>query len=387
MNTAPRLTTRPALRPYATAGVALVGASLLAAAPVVAPPAEIHVPDIQLTAGIGDGLVDVFSGFDPTFGWLDVLGTSANNVASIAQGVLDNGAPALAQFLSNQLGYGTTLLGGLQGGLTGTLAWFFDDQAGNNLGFFLDGMVDLIKAGDFVGAGSIFNSGVMSLLFSAALPLTPALMIPGEIASNLDNIVQAAPGALLGFAATGLMAPLLGVDSAFFDTVQAISDAANPLEGFSAFLNAPASLTGAFLNGWETLGDLVSPGLLTPLLPDGAGTGPLAFLVEGIPQLIAQAIGDDATGGLTGVLSGFADTAMAVPQELMNTLSWTFDTIFDVGSLTDIVDVGSLTAGLTDLFDIGGLTDGLTGLLNIGDVASMLDPMMFIAPLLAMFGM
>lgn len=380
MTTAPHPVMRPALRPYAAAGAALVGASLIAAAPVVTPLPEVHVPDIQLTAGIADGVVDVFSGFDPTFGWLDVLGNGANNVASIAEGVLDNGAPALTQFLSNQLGNATALLGGLQGAVTGTLAWFFDDQVGNNIGFFLNGMMDLIKAGDFVGAGGILNSGLTSLLLSAALPLSPALMLPGEIASNLSNVVQSIPAALLGVASTGLLAPVMGAGSAFFDSLQAISDAANPLEGFSALLNTPAALTDAFLNGWEKLGDLVTPGLLTPLLPDGAGVGPLAFLVEGIPQIIAGALGGDATGGLTGVLSEFADTAMAVPEQLVNTITGTLGNIFDVGSLTDIFDAGSITDGLTGLLDAGNLA-GLT------DLFTTLDPMMFIGPLLEMFGM
>ncbi|MCV7315728.1 hypothetical protein H7J77_09255 [Mycolicibacillus parakoreensis] len=377
MNTAPHPTMRPALRPYATAGVALAGAGLIAAAPVLTPLPETHVPQIQLTAGIGDGLVDVFSGFDPTFGWLDVLGNSATNVASIAEGVLDNGTPALSQFLSNQLGYGTTLLGGLQGAVTGTLAWFFDDQPGNNIGFFVDGMMDLIKAGDFIGAGGIFNSGITSLLFSAALPILPAAQIPGEIVQHLANVVGDVGNGLTGSLLAGVinaLSPVFATGQAIFASLQAISDAAGPLEGLAALINTPANLTDAFLNGFEKVVDGVppalTPGFLTPLLPDGAGIGPLAFLTVGIPQIIAEALGGDATGGLTGVLAEFADTAMALPEQLVNSITDTVGDIFDVGSLTD---------GLADLLTIGDLA-------GLGDVFTMLDPTMFIEPLLTMLG-
>ncbi len=49
-----------ALRPYATAGIALVGAGVIAVTPVAAPPPEIQSHSVQLTAAV-DNPVDVFT--------------------------------------------------------------------------------------------------------------------------------------------------------------------------------------------------------------------------------------------------------------------------------------------------------------------------------------
>ena len=40
------------VRPYLTAGVALVGASVIAVTPVAAPPRDIHLPPVHLSAAI-----------------------------------------------------------------------------------------------------------------------------------------------------------------------------------------------------------------------------------------------------------------------------------------------------------------------------------------------
>ncbi|OBJ72645.1 hypothetical protein A5643_05110 [Mycobacterium sp. 1274756.6] len=331
---------------------------------------ESHLVDIQLTA---------LSDLDPISPVIDLFGNTFGNIAAIGEGVLDNGAPALTQFLTNQLGYGTTLLGGLQGAVTGTLAFFLDDQPGLNLGYFLDGMIEAISGGDFLGAGSTFDSGMMTLLFSAALPLLPAAQIPGEIVQNLANVVGDVGSGLTGSLLAGgisALSPVFATVQAIFASMQAISDAAGPLESLGALINTPTTLADAFLNGWDNMG-AITPGLFTPLLPGGAGIGPLAFLAEGIPQIIAGALGGDATGGLTGFMSEFADTAMAVPEQLVNSITGTLGNLFDAGTFTNLFDIGALTTGMTDLFNIGDFA-GLT------DLFTMFDPMAFIEPLLAM---
>jgi hypothetical protein len=47
-----------ALRPYVTVGAALVGASVIAVTPVTNPLPDVHAPDIQLTAGEEDIVID-----------------------------------------------------------------------------------------------------------------------------------------------------------------------------------------------------------------------------------------------------------------------------------------------------------------------------------------
>ncbi|MGV0741256.1 hypothetical protein [Mycolicibacterium sp. XJ870] len=49
------------MRPYVTAGVALVGASVIAVTPVTASPSEIQTHAVQLSATAIDNPIDVFS--------------------------------------------------------------------------------------------------------------------------------------------------------------------------------------------------------------------------------------------------------------------------------------------------------------------------------------
>jgi hypothetical protein len=48
-----------AIRAYVTAGVALVGTGVIAVTPITAPLPDVHVPDIQLTAGDEDIVIDI----------------------------------------------------------------------------------------------------------------------------------------------------------------------------------------------------------------------------------------------------------------------------------------------------------------------------------------
>ncbi|HLR99018.1 MAG TPA: hypothetical protein VK069_05425, partial [Mycolicibacillus parakoreensis] len=134
MNTAPHPTMRPALRPYATAGVALAGAGLIAAAPVLTPLPETHVPQIQLTA-IADGL-------DAT-PWVDLFEGAVDNVSKIGAAMLADPLPALSALGSNWLEYGegfaTTLgiagegLANLVTALPETLQASFGELASGNI--------------------------------------------------------------------------------------------------------------------------------------------------------------------------------------------------------------------------------------------------------------
>ena len=88
-----------AIRPYATAGVAIVGASLIAVTPVAAPPADIHsVADVVLAAD-GSPLGDLLAP------WLDVLGTSSDNVNTLIQPYYLAPNVAFQQLVANLSGY------------------------------------------------------------------------------------------------------------------------------------------------------------------------------------------------------------------------------------------------------------------------------------------
>ena len=85
-----------ALRPYATAGVALVGASVIAVSPVTVPPAAIEQ--------VRDSAVQLAASVDPLEVFRQVLQQTITNARATGQAILDNPAPILPQLIKNQLG-------------------------------------------------------------------------------------------------------------------------------------------------------------------------------------------------------------------------------------------------------------------------------------------
>jgi hypothetical protein len=83
-----------ALRPYATAGVALVGASVIAVSPVAVPPTAVQ--EIQ------DRAVELYALENPFLALRQVLEATANSARLVGQGIIDNPAPIVQQLIGNQ---------------------------------------------------------------------------------------------------------------------------------------------------------------------------------------------------------------------------------------------------------------------------------------------
>src|SRR5690625_4497002 len=90
-----------ALRPYLTAGIAVLGAGAIAVTPVAPTLPEVQIPAIQLTAA------------PPLTDWVDIFGTSFNNLVNIGEAWVDAPFPLIQQFVANQLGYGATIFDSL----------------------------------------------------------------------------------------------------------------------------------------------------------------------------------------------------------------------------------------------------------------------------------
>jgi hypothetical protein len=84
------------LRPYATAGVALVGAGAIAMAPLAPPMPDIKVanPSVNLSAAV-----------DPFTPWVDVLLNSEANITTLIDDWAAAPLPVLQQVIANQLRY------------------------------------------------------------------------------------------------------------------------------------------------------------------------------------------------------------------------------------------------------------------------------------------
>ncbi len=363
------------MRPCLAAGVALVGASMIAVNPV-APgiAADIQERAVQLTGSVASDIGDVatnlatgaagslnFSDFaaltsaagaatNPIMEWLNVFETSGANLQTIGQNWFADPFPALQQVVANQVGYADTIGASLQN--FGLAQWdFITGTSATSLVPLADQMISDFTSGHISAAADVLNTILSSMLIQPAFNLFPIFSIPTDITGNLDNVSNAlfnlAEGGKLIFVLLGALSPVFGTVNAVGDQGQAVVDAWDagmPTTALTDLVNIPAVATNAFLNGYAPTGAL---GVLSP--SNGLVGGLLADFVNVIPQAIAKAItpaaGATAAAALTSLdpASITADLAAAFDPAA---LAASFDPAalsmaFDPAAVTDI---GSMLA-------------------------------------------
>ena len=103
-----------AVRPYATAGVALVGASVIAVSPIAPPAPTIHIA----APHVSSASVDLTAVVNPITTWVQVITTALTNAVLLAQDALNPPLPILMQIIANQIGYAQELGAGIQAAIT-----------------------------------------------------------------------------------------------------------------------------------------------------------------------------------------------------------------------------------------------------------------------------
>ncbi|HUO36989.1 MAG TPA: hypothetical protein VMU34_03705 [Mycobacterium sp.] len=231
-----------AVRPYVTTGVALVGASIIAVTPVTASLTDGHIPTVQVSVP-----VELTQFVNPITEWVSVISAAVVNVGGLAEQIAADPAPILTQFITNQIAY------------LGTLG-----MAGQNL---VTGLVSALQAlppalqtalGYF--AMGQFTTGLDSLLgyalIDVLLPPIEAFDTAWEgtvetIAANLSSLVNEVPNLLIT-SGIGFLEPVfstvLGVGN-ILDSIFAAVQSRDLATILSDIINAPAVLTGDFLNG------------------------------------------------------------------------------------------------------------------------------------------
>src|SRR5690349_11478019 len=172
----PGMSMQSAMRPYVTAGVALVGASVIAVTPIAAHPnlPQLHMPQVQLTASSIDNPINVFK---PV---VDDAGAWVNETLHT---VLANPLPILRQIIDNQLYTARQVLDAAK-------------AAGSALGQLGAGLPATLKAvgaklstGDVNGAiDALISSGlqpILNLLSNPWTALQPALERPFKVIQAL----------------------------------------------------------------------------------------------------------------------------------------------------------------------------------------------------------
>lgn len=356
-----------ALRPYITTGVALVGASAIAVAPIAPTPPDIQItnPAVQLSAAI-----------DPITPWLEVFNDSEVNFANLANEWLAAPLPVLQQVIANQIGY------------VGELPDF--EAIAGQIIENLQAAAEAPFAEDLTTLDPLHQL-VYGILVNGIPPLLPPVL-PADLAPIIALTTTSLSGVLLGIVGP-VIAPVLALAASTQAIIANLTGETPDLEtALNTLINVPAAMTGAFLNGGQTLditplvsllgsdllpegttigvtfGGLLSPGgsvfnaldLVVPLddilgvpvdleIP-GQGPGAIGSLVD-LSKVIARAIGWDGSGN---PLAPPLDTSAV---ELTDTSNQRLVTL-------DVPDQGEDAPG------IGGAENGLARLADLPDQAA-----------------
>ena len=285
-----------ALRPYATAGIAVVGASVIAVAPVATPLPDIsQVRDVQLTAT--DILSIPFNTFQDAFtndGNLSLAFVDANN--ALVDAIQTNPDWFSALLNPQELFGALTFLAGDQKGFINPLTeWTLTSLSPGGLG-----------DPDFtLGHGELY--AILTNQGDALAPgLFPTLDAPiPEIASLLASPLS---GVLIG-AVSPLVAPIVPFLNPFLELIADLQNGTSPDIGQLAqeLLTAPLNSIDGFLNG-----DTMNLDALLPLvngaglLPEGDTISTLSFAFGGLltPGLVGGLITSAADAGTVNEVIG-----------------------------------------------------------------------------------
>lgn len=280
----------PILRPFATAGIALVGAGLITVTPVAAPLLEAAVVhDVALTADI-----------DFTGAWTDAINTAETNFAAL-QTAMQDANTALSDALSNADLSNLSLeeLGGALTFLSGDQKTFIDpltEWTLNGGGPDADITVDALHALLF----PILTNQAADL----GIDLFPT--IPDPIPEVVNFLASPLSGLLIG-----ALGPSLSPLVALFNSVEAISanlggQDPDTTAALQELINIPANMFNGWLNGATLNLDALIPTVADAgLLPDGVDITSLSFAFGGLltPGLVGadptdiNSFGDSIPGG------------------------------------------------------------------------------------------
>jgi uncharacterized membrane protein YgcG len=281
------------LRSYTTAGVALVGASVIAVSPIAPPP-----PDIQeaTTRVVSSAQVELSALGNPLEGLLQILTETVTNVGAIGQTIAANPTPILRAVLENQM---------LTGQFFANFALNYASNYVNALGTVPQSINNALQE---IAAGDIGN-GFANLLIGATITpfIAPVLfmfqdfaLIPTVLSNpvqNLANVIATATslGTLFPLVGvlTGVLGPVLQIGYSAQDVYDALQ-AGDPVAALNAVLSYPLEVLNTTING-------------NPAIPSGGLLGE-----QGIVQAFLT---------LAATIAGVIQPPAGLPSAAVTTLS------------------------------------------------------------------
>lgn len=389
------------LRPYASAGVALAGAGLIAITPMAG-----TSPDIQSRA------VRLMSTGSP-FDFSDLLSTgtvsdqafpittpaelasdTANNLQLLQTQIAGDPAPILEALIGNQAVYSNDLATAAENANTDFTA------AVSGLPEVLQQASANLSSGDVYDA--LFNP--YSYLLTSALEvnhdlLNGASLFAQGVVNSLDNLVNDSGELMRGFiTAQGdsavptwlselVLAPLYGPNAAFagFSGVsQDIVTAAHSGDYstvLSDLTNAPTTIADAFLNGYDVYSVPVQPppaadaaaDITTDATRRIAELNPAAGFLTGAPQLEEKVAADFASPyyGNQGTIENIYQASLDIARDLGPEQAKQAE--LANGPFAELLGGAASTSGLSDFSTVfGDLSGTLQPLLT--DFTGLLDP-------------
>lgn len=294
------------LRPYVTAGIAIVGSGLIAATPVAAPVASVPtIRDVALTAG---GLPDLMAP------WTEVFNKASENATILTQNFLLAPGVGFQQFLANQTQFWQSILDDpskipdvmqqMQSNLDAVLTGYTLQNASGEFSLgALTGTMGIVGVHTLSGSDlSTFTFG-HDLLFGLLPTFLPADM--ASIATPIVDFLASPLSAII----IGSLGPSLAPWVAMMNSIQ---------DGDS-FNQIMASWMDGYLNGATLNLDFLLPLIAqTGLLPEGTEITHLDFALGGL-----LTPGDVAVGPYQVDVDGNTVDVPAVGGSIFNSLGIT----------------------------------------------------------------
>lgn len=295
------------IRPYATAGVALVGAGVIAVAPTVTPP----LPDIKVPATVASPVQLTVS---PIEFYTGLFERTTGNASALVEKFLANPAPILSQIIENQVANLEFAMEVIPTSINDAIEVF------NTVGRAqLEIAFQQLAEGDLYGAVQT----VQNIMLPVALPLLEALGAPLRpimmASDNLNRVVQQVIPSLILAGPIALIGPINATMAAAVYVVQSIADgvmSGDPIEVVNALINAPGVVIDGFLNGGY--GGVLNGGILSVA---GMGPpGPIDLLLTFREQIAQALVPQGPYAPTTSAASAVEESAPPTAQVTKTTL-------------------------------------------------------------------